>query len=67
MSKTVRLEEAVYARLEALRAWKQSYSQVVERLLDIHDQAVKMARQLQDYPEYQAFLKTKEETPCPPK
>lgn len=36
-SKTIRVDEAVHARLEQMRDWKQTMSDVVKKLLDVHD------------------------------
>ena len=33
MSKTIKVEEEVYNRLDEIRDWKETYSQVIEKLL----------------------------------
>ncbi len=36
MSKTIRVEEDVYRQLEELRDWKETFSQVIGRLLKVY-------------------------------
>lgn len=36
MSKTIRVEEGVYEQLDKIRDWKESFSQVIERLLKVY-------------------------------
>ena len=37
MSKAIKVDEQVYARLEELRDWKETFSQVIVRLLKVYD------------------------------
>ncbi len=42
MSHTVKLEDLTYRRLEAIRRKRETFSGAVGRLLDLHDQVVRI-------------------------
>ena len=37
MSHTIRVEDEVYQQLDKIRDWKETYSQVIKRLLKVND------------------------------
>lgn len=37
MSKTIRVEKEVYDRLNKIRDWKETFSEVIERLLKVYE------------------------------
>jgi len=37
LSKAIKVDEKVYERLEELRDWKETFSEVIERLLKVYD------------------------------
>jgi len=55
MSKTIRLEDAVYAELEALREKRMTFSEAVAKLIKVFHKMQALVEVTQGVPEYQAY------------
>ena len=56
MSKLVRMSDEVYDRLEAIRDKRETFSEVVERLVKIHDKLGMITALAQGQLAYQEYL-----------